>query len=149
MNDRLKNSIEVLQKAYLNETLTARDCMACAVGNLVAASEDYEGRIYAWRFVFCTEDSGYQVFYDPRDAVFMAEYNEGLDAIEATGYSIAELAKIEFAFESALSKEEAEDMPEHQSQWIRLQAVLKVLFDIEGIEYDEEVEQPFLEKALS
>ena len=148
MNDRLKNSIEVLQKAYLNETLEAGNCQACAVGNLVAAS-DYEGTISDWRYVFCTNE-GAQEFYDSRNSrEYSVLHDLGLEAIEATGYSVAELAKIEFAFESALTENEAEDMPEHQSQWIRLQAVLEVLFDIEGVEYDEEVEQPFLEKALS
>ena len=36
MNNRLKNSIEILQRAYLEETLIAGDCQACAVGNLDA-----------------------------------------------------------------------------------------------------------------
>ena len=147
MNDRLRNSIEVLQRAYLNETLTAGDCTACAVGNLVAAS-GYEGNAKDWRFVFCTNE-GTQEFYDPRDIVYGIYYDLGLEAIEATGYSITELACIEFAFETALTEDEDDNMPEHQSQWIRLQAVLEVLFKIEGIEYNEEVEQPFLEKALS
>lgn len=148
MNNRLKNSIEVLQRAYLNETLTAGDCNACAVGNLVAASS-YEGASMDWRYVFCTNTiSNTQEFYDP-SCYDDEQYSLGLEAIKATDYSVDELARIEFAFEKALSEEEAKDMPEHQSQWIRLQAVLKVLFDIEGIEYDEEVEQPFLEKALS
>ena len=79
------------------------------------------------------------------------DYHDGLGAIKATGYSLEELARIEFAFESAIDHEFDEDgfdMPEHKSQWIRLQAVLKVLFDIEGISYDPEVEQPFLGKSL-
>ena len=147
MNDRLKNSIEVLQMAYLHGTLRAGNCMACAVGNLVAASS-YEGDAQDWRYVFCTND-GVQDFYDPRDEVYGVHYDLGLEAIEATGYSVAELARIEFAFETAMPSKGENTMTEHQSQWIRLQAVLKVLFDIEGIEYDEEVEQPFLEKALS
>ena len=147
MNDRLRNSIEVLQMAYLHGTLEAGDCTACAVGNLVAASS-YEGNAKDWRFVFCTNE-GTQEFYDARDPMYGDEYNLGLKAIEATGYSVAELARIEYAFESALTEDEDDNMPEHQSQWIRLQAVLEVLFEIEGIEYDEEVEQPFLEKALS
>lgn len=148
MTDRLRKSIEVLQKAYLNETLEAGNCQACAVGNLVAAS-DYEGTISDWRYVFCT-DEGAQEFYDSINSrEYSVLHDLGLEAIEATGYSVAELAKIEFAFESALSEEDDDRMPQHQSQWIRLQAVLEVLFDIEGIEYNEEVEQPFLEKALS
>lgn len=146
MNDRLKNSIEVLQKAYLHGTLIAQDCTACAVGNLVAASS-YEGKSYDWRHVFFTSYKT-QHFCDPSwyDG---EQYSLGLEAIKATGYSVGELACIEYAFETALSMQDDRVMPEHQSQWIRLQAVLKVLFDIEGIEYDQEVEQPFLEKALS
>ena len=147
MNDRLRNSIEVLQMAYLHGELIAQDCSACAVGNLVAASS-YESISRDWRHVFCTSRS-IQHFYGPTDAIYGDRYYMGLEAIEATGYSVAELARIEYAFETAISMKDDLIMPEHQSQWIRLQAVLKVLFDIEGIEYNQEVEQPFLEKALS
>ena len=147
MNDRLRNSIEVLQMAYLHGTLTAGDCVACAVGNLVAASS-YEGHSFDWRFVFCTQNNA-QLFFGPKDKDFGKYYPIGLQAIEATGYSVAELARIEYAFETAIRREDALRMPRHESQWISLQAVLKVLFDIEGIEYNQEVEQPFLEKALS
>ena len=147
MTKRIEKAIEVLQMAYLHGTLKAGDCTACAVGNLVAASS-YEGSAHDWSHVFYTYD-GTQEFYDPRDVICSAHYGLGLEAIEATGYSVAELARIEFAFETALSKEDEGTMPEHQSQWIRLQAVLEVLFEIEGIEYNQEVEKPFLEKALS
>ena len=150
MNERLKNSIEVLQRAYLEETLDAGNCEACAVGNLVAASS-YKGQSFDWRFIFCTAD-GEQVIYDfqsPWSEEADESYRKGLDAIKATGYSVEELARIEYAFETSLSDTDEIMMPVHESQWVRLQAVLKVLFEIEGIEYDEEVEQPFLEKALS
>lgn len=147
MTNRLKNSIEVLQRAYLHGTLKAGNCEACAVGNLIAASS-YYGEPFDWIFVFCTVE-GVQTIHDPEDLIDVNFYKEGLKSIEATGYSVEELARIEFAFESALNYEDDKAMPEHQSQWIRLQAVLEVLFKIEGIEYDEEVEQPFLEKALS
>ena len=155
MNDRLKNSIEVLQRAYLTEELIAGNCQACAVGNLVAASS-YTGDAGAWRYVFCTDRlddnlEPIQTFYKPGDGYMLVNtrgYNDGLSAIKATGYSLKQLARIEYACESAIEQGSDIDMPEHKSQWIRLQAVLKVLFDIEGISYDPEVEQPFLEKAL-
>tara|TARA_R100001460_G_scaffold18975_1_gene39879 strand:+ start:1622 stop:2098 length:477 start_codon:yes stop_codon:yes gene_type:complete len=156
MNSRLKKSIEVLQRAYLTETLKAGNCDACAVGNLVEASS-YPNAPSDWRYIFCTDlrdDIGgpHQTFYDkPTDCEELQYeldlYNMGLCAVAATGYSVKELARIEFAFESAIEPELDEHMPIHKSQWIRLQAVLKVLFDIEGIPYDQEVEQPFLEKA--
>ena len=150
MNERLKNSIEVLQRAYLEETLDAGNCEACAVGNLVAASS-YKGQSFDWRFIFCTAD-GEQVIYEfenPWSEEADEFYRKGLDAIKATGYSVEELARVEYAFEASLSREDGDKMLDHEYQWIRLQAVLKVLFDIEGIEYNQEVEQPFLEKALS
>lgn len=146
MNDRLKNSIEILQRAYLEETLKAGDCEACAVGNLVAKS-GYEGKSYDWRFIFVTS-KGEQHFFNRFEAA-PEQIIRGYMAIEATGYSITELARIEYAFETALTSEEAKELPVHEEQWIRLQAVLKVLFDIEGISYDQEVEKPFLEKALA
>lgn len=159
MNDRLRNSIEVLQRAYLTEELIAGNCQACAVGNLVAASS-YTGDAGAWRYVFCTDRlddnlEPIQTFYKPGDGYMLVNtrgYNDGLSAIKATGYSLKQLARIEYAFESAVDHEFDEDgfdpKLDHNYQWIRLQAVLKVLFDIEGISYDPEVEQPFLEKAL-
>ena len=165
MNSRLKNSIEVLQRAYLTEELEAGNCRACAVGNLVAASGYHDAG--AWRYVFCTDRLDHdnlkptQTFYEPNNSnsggpvtakvhiISLRDYNNGLGAIKATGYSVKELARIEFTFESAMEHGSDIDMPEHKSQWIRLQAVLKVLFDIEGISYDPEVEQPFLGKALS
>jgi len=146
MNNRLKNSIEILQRAYIEEKLEAGDCDACAVGNLVAAS-NYEGKSMDWRFVFCTNKGGEQYFYDyDKEEVY---YIRGLHAIEATGYSIEELAKIEHAFETAISKYDHDRLPTHVSQWIRLKTVIKVLFEIEGIPYNQEVEEPFLEKALA
>ena len=158
MNDRLRNSIEVLQRAYLTEELIAGNCQACAVGNLVAASGYHDAG--AWRYVFCTDRlddnlEPIQTFYKPGDGymtISFRHYNDGLGAIKATGYSLKELARIEFAFETAIDHEFDEDGDpklDHNAQWIRLQAVLKVLFDIEGISYDPEVEQPFLGKALS
>jgi len=146
MNNRLKNSIEILQRAYLEETLIAGDCQACAVGNLVAKS-GYKGKPYDWRFIFVTS-KGEQHFFSLGE-VSPADMFRGYKAIKATGYSVRELARIEYTFETALISEEAEELPVHEVQWIRLQAVLKVLFDIEGISYDQEVEKPFLEKALA
>lgn len=146
MNNRLKNSIEILQRAYLEEKLIAGDCQACAVGNLVAKS-GYKGKPYDWRFIFVTS-KGEQHFFSLRE-VSQQHMFRGYKAIEATGYSVRELARIEYTFETALIPEEAEELPVHEVQWIRLQAVLKVLFDIEGIPYNQEVEEPFLEKALA
>lgn len=148
MNERLKNSIEVLQKAYLEGTLKAGDCQACAVGNLVQASS-YEGNSRDWRYIFCTAQ-GKQHFYLDREPIFGEdEYEGGLKAIKATSYSVKELAKVEYAFETAISIADHCILPKHVSQWKRLKAVIKVLFEIEGIPYNQEVEEPFLEKALS
>ena len=102
-------TVAVLVKAYQNDTLIHGSCCACAVGNLVAAScgiDDIfdvdewnkkalgEGFV-GWHFVFITNSNGEQLIV-PENYRGPAKFQ-----IDATGYTWQELAKIEYAFETA------------------------------------------------
>ena len=101
-------TVAVLVKAYKNNTLFHAVFCACAVGNLVAAGcgidnvfDNYEWRKKAldedarsWASVFVT--SGREQHIYPENYKGAAKFQ-----IDATGYSLQELAKIEYAFETA------------------------------------------------
>jgi hypothetical protein len=109
-----KHSVNVLVRAYMNDTLEHFNCYACAVGNLVSDAMGYEykkcvdseAKRIAWKH---NEGRYYQTVGSPRIiggdwylVVLNDEYKiEGIKEIEATGYSIDEVTRIENAFESA------------------------------------------------
>jgi hypothetical protein len=98
-NEALYNkTVDILVKAYFNDTLVHGKCNMCAVGNLC-------GGEYLWGRLFRTEH-GVQYFGNAMLEYYGIKYDsnkmiEGLRQIDNTGYSLLELAKIEFAFESA------------------------------------------------
>lgn len=131
-----ENSINVLVKAYLNNTLMHATCSACAVGNLIADALGYtfknrytdwfgglqwdqcaRGIDPMWGTVFITSD-GYQDIY------FMAYKGEAKYQIDATGYTWEQLARIEKAFESAKGETKDERM------FNGLMVVVDILADI-------------------
>ena len=142
MKATFENSVDVLVKAYMNDTLVHGNCYACAVGNLVAAScgfkyinknnslvnVQWEGVRYpgrgsdGWGSVFTT--SGMKQRLNP-------EYYTGSPKkqIDSTGYSLCELMKIEFAFETARSRSTIDD-----SMFNGLLAVVDVLAEIHGVD---------------
>lgn len=108
-------AIGVLVKAYFNETLRRLNCAACAVGNLVAAANNYEkfyfnnwtdkeGNAVAglWAHVHRVTTTGYQIknLYRPYKSGDLHRWNAGKAQLESTGYTIEETAKIERAFET-------------------------------------------------
>ena len=127
------HTINVLVRAYLNDTLHHGICSACAVGNIVHAAGApmlqsmliTDGSNACWKWVFYTDD-GFQNFVSP--TAEPEKYRIGLRVIEATGYSVSELARVEFAFESAVG-ESKDDM-----MFSGLMAVVDVLADIHGID---------------
>jgi hypothetical protein len=120
-------TIDILVKAYLNDTLEQRNCMACAVGNMVAAglgikiindkercpykdlgglqrfavwdADEYEFDELMVRFL---EDG---IFHSSVRRVMSVGGRIDIDdpkvqkQIKATGYKIEDLALIEMAFE--------------------------------------------------
>lgn len=94
MKPTFENTVNILVQAYLNDTLEHGNCAACAVGNIVAASCNYE---YLRRTDSCLKWMWSK--YTPDwycDFVGVQESEQ----TRATGYSVEELNRIEMAFES-------------------------------------------------
>lgn len=107
-----KRTVDILVNAYFNDTLKHGHCHACAVGNIVAAncgivniasnSEWIEKAIapasLGWAEVFLTERLLSKQLRMPKmyRRIKAAKYQ-----IDSTGYTWQELAKIEYAFETA------------------------------------------------
>jgi hypothetical protein len=130
------HTINVLVKAYLNDTLQHGDCAACAVGNIVADSsclkmEKHDGELYwskgwpTWQVVFSTSFSNQKI--RPHNYI-----NDAKAQIDSTGYTWQELARIEFAFESAAVGESDDDY-----MFNGLMAVVDVLAEIHNINLEE------------
>lgn len=128
-----ENTVGILVKAYLDGTLLKGDCCACAVGNICAASLGYEvfvaGRnaewsesTAAWGRVFMT-DRNRQL----KDTKWL-KHKEVARQITATGYDWKQLARIEYAFETAAAG------IDDQAEFAGLMAVVDVLADIHGID---------------
>lgn len=123
-------TVSILEQAYLKNELVHGDCMACAVGNLVKHSgldcyktkEELQVAIDKGAIYVKDLDKPFlpmwkQVFYTTGNALWEAIFGEkspkhqktnpdnyrGVikQLIDATGYTWQELAKIEFAFETA------------------------------------------------
>ena len=133
-------TIDILVKAYLNNTLKHSDCKFCAVGNILGCPE--------WSYLFITMNDGIQYsgedafnfkvgcrnldtgeYIDSQKAIIKREI--GREAIKESGYTIEELARIEYAFEIA-SKGRDED----EYMFNGLMDVVNVLADIHGIDLE-------------
>lgn len=123
-SERFDRAIAALVKGYMNNTLAKGTCTACAVGNMVAHSlnyqikrvedectdeidfdffdEDGELVLPSWRYVFMTMQLKGKRSRKNRQTLDMRHYY-GLSKkeIDATGYTVSELMDIEWAFEKA------------------------------------------------
>ena len=118
INEKLYNkTVSILVDAYFKETLKSQNCMACAVGNIIAANNNYEivkvsGKTYwmdkegnyitpLWLNVVGTVEErilGFRV--DTNQFLKMHKYDEATKKeIESSGYKLHEFALIENAFE--------------------------------------------------
>jgi len=130
-------TVGILVDAYFKDTLVHGNCKACAVGNIVAANRGIglysngKGNI-EWEREVCTIGVGWASVFST-DPVFGGQslrpdnYDTptAKEQIDATGYQWQELAKIEYAFESAPKATSDED-------WMfnGLMAVIEVLDQI-------------------
>lgn len=158
-SERFNTAITALVKGYLNDTLMKGQCCACAVGNMIAHCKNYEiikekrddGSNHidvlwtkndirpAWGRVFVTVE---------KDQMFDEEsyHDEAKDEIDSTGYSLRELARIEFNFEKS-TKISIDDYYKHtveeidEDQLKGLYAVVDVLCEIEGINDVNQIEE--------
>lgn len=131
MTPSFENTVSILVKAYLNDTLRHENCAACAVGNLIAHSLGAEVGIVtwvlgeeeiepAWQNVFCTNPMFPQRI-SPERYLAEAKYQ-----IDATGYSWQDLAKIEASFESITKREDR--------MFLGLMAVVDILAEIHQVD---------------
>jgi hypothetical protein len=164
---RFDVAIASLMKGYINGTLAKGNCAACAVGNMVAGatgrtiktSQDFEGEVDfdfvnvighinnpSWQLVFATSNGDKRLRREKRQVIEMQYYKDSAQLeIDATGYSIQELADVEWAFEKATKimfhdyhrKRDKRKIDEDQLNG--LYAVVDVLCKIEG--YDDTVAQ--------
>lgn len=141
MKATFENTVDILVKAYLNDTLIRGNCCACAVGNLVAhglgltyiLEDDLYGDenlgwkekpIVSWRNVFMsTVRDGHpsRQFIDEE-----SYYGDAKLEIDSTGYHYTDLARIEKAFESNYVGDDP--------MFSALCAVVDVLAEIHGVD---------------
>lgn len=139
MKATFENTVDILVKAYLNNTLVKGNCFACAVGNIV-------GHNLGVKFI----DTGVPYEKQPQWAGFGRKGYPGITGwatafhtncgkqiisgvvgksasiqIKSTGYSMGQLAKIEFAFETGFTGKD--------SMFNGLMAVVSVLAEIHNV----------------
>lgn len=150
-------TIDIIYKAYFNDTLRHSNCYACAVGNIIAANKGYvfaidkasqsENRKFFWEGF-----KPYSLEWDNRGNItdypawfgFIintpddCNINVAIEQIEITGYNISQLSEIECAFERAERGKCSEDY-----MFNGLVAVLEVLKQIHEIKDNTEQVERF------
>jgi len=98
--EQFDNSIKVLVKAYLNETLKHANCRACAVGNLVCDGMGYN-MLNIDEMVWELPSRKRRTYALWPNARFRSCSNvDGIKEVKSTGYTWKEFFNIESAFES-------------------------------------------------
>lgn len=145
-NRNFNRTMDILVQAYFNDTLRHSLCSACAVGNILGGHNE-------WARLFVTLNSTgklhpyFQMTTGPEQIIVLrgieptlvkyanafaderADWLKGQCLITASGYTVQELARVEYAFEVAEKGESAD-------AWMfnGLMAVLDVLADIHGVD---------------
>jgi hypothetical protein len=150
MKPTFEKTVDILVKAYLNDTLVHGNCAACAVGNIIAHAlgtapirssshptqflwAEYDnGRSAKWYTLFVTSSKTLKQYINP---IYLALASKEIDA---TGYTWKELARIEFAFESAPRTCSWDDYTNDEWMFNGLMAVVSVLAEIHGVSLEEQ-----------
>jgi hypothetical protein len=105
-------TVHILVQAYFNDTLEHGNCYACAVGNMIAGNcglklldkrSEYNASV--WTGIgYLYWDKKNKIEHNPvmlfdHGLYEKIENDEQEYSVKSTGYSLAELAKIEWAFE--------------------------------------------------
>ena len=152
MTNRIEKAIDVFLDAVNNGTLAKGSCTACAVGNLVAHGMngtiskvkskigDYmvfqsDVKSGFWSDAFVTSDGAQSVYENSFDDPWV------LKNVEATDFTIQELAKIEFAFETNTEityfKYDSTTPEEIRADQIKgLEAVVNVMMTFDDVKAD-------------
>lgn len=105
-----EKTVGILVRAYQNDALRHGSCMACAVGNIVGANCGIQNLFnnFEWqeKAIISPARSGWpDVFMTTTDGIqdkYSGNYKGAAKfQIDSTGYTWRELAKIEYAFETA------------------------------------------------
>jgi len=131
-----EHTVNVLVKAYFTGTLVHQYCAACAVGNIIADAKGYKiqkvGCGFSWVEAYTQWENVFMTSYGEQEFDIQAYEYEAKNQIDSTGYSPEELARVEFAFETADGK--TEDLNDDKWMFNGLMAVVDVLADIHGID---------------
>lgn len=140
----LKRTQDVLYNAYFNDSLKHANCSYCAVGNMIEAATGEEAASYEdsslinkvhWGFVFSTKYSPVAGKY--KQKLDMGHYYGRVrEQIEATGYELPELMRIEYAFESC-----EQSMDKDEWMFNGLAAVLAVLDEIHEVKENDSMDR--------
>lgn len=141
--EKYHHTISVLVKAYLNDTLFKGTCYGCAVGNLVADAMGCkvaspgswsDGQKPAWQHVFTTASNTREQTINPHKYEGVSK-----EQLDSTGYTYEELARIEYAFETATKKGYwfRREHDKEKSLYKSLMAVVEVLADIHKLDKQE------------
>lgn len=148
--DKFYDTVSILVKAYLNNTLEHGSCTACAVGNIVAHAQKWHiliahdgtlfpewksknGRFVSpyWDDVFISD--GGDLSDDSYQSIYPTKYKgNAKKQIDATGYTWQELARIEKAFESITYSNFCGT--DDEAMFAGLMKVVDVLVEIHGVD---------------
>jgi hypothetical protein len=156
MTERVQKAIDIFLDSLNSDTLINGKCAACAVGNLIAAGcgiklyKDYGfvtadnaefmtpyGPVHftAWNHLFLTSENG-QTRNDLSS--YSLEHQLQMQAlVDTTGFTIDELAEIEYTFET---------VARHQGVIHALEAVVKVMMRFDEVD-SSVVKEVFTDKA--
>lgn len=134
--EKFHHTVGILVKAYLNDTLEHANCHACAVGNMVAATQGIKLIRLSSGAVRWADDRIPRWF----DSLSFGEVYKESNTIErdkkeaeSTGYTYEEIARIEHAFE--YMREESTDFNDIDFDGYKgLMAVVDVLADIHKVD---------------
>ena len=161
MTSRIKNAIDVFLDALNNGTLAKGTCVACAVGNLVAHDigvkifknqyEDFDTKnslSWAWSNLFLTVSGKQNINFDKNSK----HYKNGIKSISYTEFTIDELKRIEFVFETNTKIHYRDykyfsNKEIFQDQLKGLEAVVKIMLTFD--KQVDKVKKVFTEKAIA
>jgi hypothetical protein len=149
--EKFNETVGILVKAYLNDTLVPGDFCCCAVGNLIESHMKFTRRL---KITSCTFSEGREFFtWDEYGAewqhVFMTMYptqmirseqykGEAKRQIDSTGYTWHQLALIEHTFERTHLDTHSESKRYWEEDALAaLLAVVDVLANIHGIDLEQ------------
>lgn len=158
MTPTFEKTVDILVKAYLNDTLEHANCAACAIGNLIAHAKGVkpvlakdtpdrglwrfsDGTLPEWQHVFCSEGVFGQI-KKPHAYIDTAKQQ-----IDSTGYAWQDLARIEAAFEAHGDRLDMRNQsPAYRDELMfnGLMAVVEVLADIHGVSLEQKEEAKLL-----